>query len=275
MTGVQTCALPICFSIVKGGSKCFLCGHKLKWFELIPVLSFIAQKGRCRECGAKISYQYPLVEFLTGLIFLLVFSSQLSALSKTINPYFLLSTFYFLTIFSLLIIIAVYDLRHKIIPSGIVYTFCILTFLNLFRLPEWLGQAGISDFGFRIFNNDSFWAGIIFASFFAILWLASGFVFVGIKNGLIKFKSENIGTWMGLGDAKLALGIGWLLGSEKTLVAALMAFWIGAIVGLGIMFLKKNKYNLKSQIAFGPFLVIGTIIAFFWGETLIKFILHI
>jgi len=77
---------------------------------------------------------------------------------------------------------------------------------------------------------------------------------------------------MGFGDAKLALGIGWLLGMTKGITAITLAFWIGAIVGVALIYLSKNKYGIKSAIAFGPFMILGTIISFFLGEKIIGFL---
>lgn len=216
-------------SVIKGSSKCFSCGKNLKWHELIPVLSFIIQRGRCRNCKSKISIQYPLVELLTGLIFLATF---------LITRYSLLVTGYYFIIFSLLIIIAFYDLRHKIIPNGFVYTFDILAFLSLF---------GILDFKFGISEDflNRFLVGIGFFGFFAAIWLLSR------------------GRGMGFGDAKLALGIGWLLGWPKGFYALLISFWLGALAGIFLVFFYKKSYNIKSSIPFGPFLVLGALLAFF------------
>lgn len=224
-------------SIVKTGSKCFSCGKRLKWHELIPVFSFIIQRGKCKNCKSKISIQYPIVEFLTGLIFLLIFQ---------ITHYSLLITSYYFAIFSLLIIITVYDLRHQIIPNLFVYLFIILSFFSPI----------ITRYGLRVTSYD-YIAGIILFSFFALLWLISR------------------GAWMGFGDAKLALGIGWLLGLEKGITAVLLSFWLGAIAGIFLLIFLKNRYNIKSRIAFGPFLVLGTLVSFFWGEILIKLFLAI
>ena len=71
---------------------------------------------------------------------------------------------------------------------------------------------------------------------------------------------------MGFGDAKLALGVGWLLGMSKGIAAITLAFWIGAIVGVALLYFNKKKYDIKSSIAFGPFIVLGATISFFWGE---------
>ena len=151
-------------------------------------------------------------------------------------------------IFSILIIIAIYDYHHQIIPNLFVWIFNGLAFLWLFN------SFRISDFGFRILNWNNLLAGFILFVFFALLW--------GVSRG----------RWMGFGDAKLALGIGWLLGMAKGAAAITLAFWIGAIIGVLLIYLSKNKYGMKSSIAFGPFMVLGTMISFFWGEKIISFL---
>src|SRR3989344_5580086 len=184
-------------SIVSGRSKCFTCAKKLKWHELLPIVSFVFLRGKCSACKTKISWQYPLVETITGIIFVLLFQqSQISNLKS----------------------------------------------------------QNILDFGFRILDWNALLAGFILFAFFALLW------------GMSK------GRWMGFGDAKLALGIGWLLGITKGIAAITLAFWVGAIVGVLLIYLNKNKYGLKSSIAFGPFMILGTIISFFWGEKIIGFL---
>lgn len=220
-------------SLVKGGSRCFSCGKGLKWHELVPVFSFLAQKGKCRGCKAKISWQYPAIELLTAFLFLTSF--QLLKFNSNSWEFGFVLPGYWLVI-SLLIVIAVYDLRHMIIPNGIVWSLNAIGFLSLLRF---------SPFGFEI---PSFLSGILFFGFFALLWTVSK------------------GKWMGFGDAKLALGLGWLLGPQATFHAFLYSFWIGAMVGIALLVLdrirKKKKYSMKSQIPFGPFLIIGALLAF-------------
>jgi len=225
-------------SIVSGRSKCFTCAKKLKWHELLPIASFVFLRGKCSACKAKISWQYPAVETITGIFFVLLFQQS----QKFFDFGFLI------LIFSILIIIAIYDYHHQIIPNLFVWIFNGLAFLWLFN------SFRISDFGFRILNWNNLLAGFILFVFFALLW--------GVSRG----------RWMGFGDAKLALGIGWLLGMAKGAAAITLAFWIGAIIGVLLIYLSKNKYGMKSSIAFGPFMVLGTMISFFWGEKIISFL---
>lgn len=220
---------------LNGRSMCFNCGKTLRWFELVPILSFLVQRGRCRDCGAKISWQYPAVEALTGFVFSLVILQNAD----------LLSLAYFLSVWCFLILIFVYDLKHKIIPDSFVYSFIALGLARVLLAP-----------------HGPFWvwtellAGpLLFLPFF-LLWYFSG------------------GRWMGYADGKLALGIGWFLGLLPALNAIILAFWIGAVVAVGFLLLKKlpgfgslpvslKTLTIKSEIPFAPFLVIGTALVFF------------
>ena len=231
-------------SVISGRSKCFTCAKKLKWYELLPIVSFVFFRGKCSACKAKISWQYPIIEIITGLLFLLIFNE--------FSLFFVLYFFHLLIIFSVLIIIAIYDYHHQIIPNLFVWIFNGLAFASLFGNWKPARPAGGLEIGNFDFNG--LLAGFILFAFFALLW--------GVSRG----------RWMGFGDAKLALGIGWLLGITKGIAAITLAFWIGAIVGVLLIYLNKSKYGLKSSIAFGPFMILGAAISFFWGEKIIGFL---
>jgi len=167
------------------------------------------------------------------------------------DTHLLFSTFYYLIIWSILVVISVYDLRHKIIPDLLAFLFAGLALVYLVLNTGWG----------NILHTPYVWdilAGPLFALPFAALW----------------FFSE--GKWMGLGDAKLALGIGWFLGLIKGGSAIILGFWMGAIVGLTLVGVSKlsiakrfhSNYGLKSEIPFGPFLILGTVIAFFFNINL-------
>src|SRR3990167_10603774 len=187
-------------SFFSGRSFCPSCGKKLSWYELVPIVSFLALRGKCAGCGSKISWQYPLVEIATGILFLLtIFNFQFSIF----NIETAIITLYYWIVWSILIVISVYDLRHKIIPDLLVFLFAGLSLVFLL-LSTW-------KTGFQMWD---FLAGPLFALPFPALW------------------SVSQGKWMGVGDAKLALGIGWFLGLIKGSSAIILGFWMGAIVGL-------------------------------------------
>ena len=222
-------------SFLKGRSYCPHCKHILNWQDLIPLLSFLFLKGRCRYCQKPISLQYPLVELVTGLLFVSFFIFHFS--------------FFIFLIACFMIIIFVYDLRHYIIPDKIIYPAILVSgiwylvssiFLGLYTKYEILNTI-YSAFGA--------------AAFFLLIVLISR------------------GKWMGVGDIKLAFLMGLVLSPPKILVALFLAFFIGAIIGVGLII--SGKKTLKSEVPFGPFLVTGTFIALFFGEKIIQCYLNL
>ena len=149
-------------SILFPESRCFSCGKKLRWFELIPILSFLLQKGRCLRCKSKISRQYPITELLTGLTFFAIFWKFYPSIESVI---------FYWTVASFLIVISVYDFRHQIIPNGLVY---FLIFLSLFPIFFSAGGGNWSFFGnwkFEIGNSgllSRLLAGVVFGGFFGV-----------------------------------------------------------------------------------------------------------
>jgi len=221
---------------INGRSKCLACGGQLRWFELIPVCSYLVQGGRCRRCKSWVSWQYPVVELISALAFVAIWQLQAS----------LLFTVLYWAIFSLLIVILVYDLRHLIIPDGLVFLFIILAL----AVTALSGERGIII--------DHLLAGLGLAGAFALLWLISR------------------GRWMGFGDAKLALGVGFLLGSTGGLSAIVTAFWTGAVVGVGLIALsrllsRKKRVSMNSELPFAPFIIIGLVLVFFFHLNVLHF----
>jgi leader peptidase (prepilin peptidase)/N-methyltransferase len=214
-------------SFLKGRSYCPNCHHALELFDLIPVFSFLFLKGKCRYCKKKISFQYPIVEILTGLLFLLIFHFY----------YLSFQSFLLWLIFALLVIVFVYDFKHYLIPDKVTYLAIVLA--SIFS----------SLFGHYQLSNYLLSAIGIFIIFYLIVILSKE-------------------TWMGMGDAKLVFLMGILLGWPNVLLSLFLAAFLGSLVGVLMITLKKKK--MKSQVPFGPFLVIGTLISFFWGEEIIN-----
>ena len=236
--------------IPKGRSFCPYCKHILSWQDLIPVLSFLILKGKCRYCQKKISLQYPLVEIATGLLFLLIFNFEFLISNKILILNFETITYllYLLIISSLLLIIFVFDLKHYIIPDKIIFSAIFIVLL--FRILELIQNSKL-----EIQNLNPVFSGLGAAGFFLFIVLISR------------------GKWMGFGDVKLAFLMGLFLGFPNILVALFLAFLIGAIIGVGMILF--GKKTLKSEVPFGPFLVTGTFIALFWGEIIINFYLNL
>ncbi len=232
--------------ISKGRSICNKCGHTLRSHDLIPVLSFIFLKGRCRYCKLRMSLQYPLVEILTAVIFILLYyklGSENVITSITGNLMFA----YYAFVFSLLIAMSVYDLRHYILPWKIMRIFLVVAFL---------GPIAYNFFNFGV-SLENFVCGFITAFPFWALWYFSK------------------GRLIGFGDVLLMCGIGFLLGISGGFAAIILGFWAGAIfVFLKVVFTGKLMSG-KTQIPFGPFLAIGAFVAFILNISLSTFVIGI
>lgn len=224
-----------------GRSHCPECKKTLHWFDLVPVLSFFALKGKCRYCQKKISIQYPLVELATGALFAAFLWRTAFLIDFAESPgLFLITLFYYCFFASVLIVIFVYDLKHYLILDKIVFT-CL--FLSLPAITFMPGINGLS----------------------AIIAALSGSGFLGIILLLTR------GKGMGAGDVKFALLLGFMTGWPLIIVTFFLAFSIGAIVGL-VLILFKIK-NLKSEIPFGTFLGIAAIITLLAGKELLEWYL--
>ncbi|MEX0877641.1 MAG: prepilin peptidase [Candidatus Spechtbacterales bacterium] len=250
-------------SVLKGRSHCIDCSRVLTWYELVPVFSFIAQKGRCRGCGEKISIQYPLVEISTAMLFLQISNFKFQ-ISNGLSFEMLAEIVFLWFIVGGLLVIFVYDLKHYLIPDKILVPLIfVVLFAELFGIwhLDFMARlsAAIPAFGLGIWYLE-----------FGILDLGSVFnglalaVLSVLPFALMHFLSK--GRAMGFGDVKLAFFMGLFLGYPAVLTAMFIAFLMGAIIGMGLMVLGRS--TMKSRVPFGPFLVAGTLMALFWSESL-------
>ncbi|WP_102263739.1 prepilin peptidase [Mesobacillus jeotgali] len=217
-------------SIVAPRSSCPKCGHQLTAFELVPVLSYVFQKGKCRQCKVGISPVYPLFELLTGVLFA--------------GAFFLIGWDFelviALTLISLFIIITVSDFAYMIIPDKILIVFAVIfAALRIYHpLTPW-------------------WDSFVGASAGFVLLLLIAFV---SKGG------------MGGGDIKLFALIGFAVGFKTMLLAFFFSTFFGAF--FGILGLITGMVKRKQPIPFGPFIAIGTLVAYFFGEQIIDWYLN-
>lgn len=223
---------------INGRSHCLSCGATLRWYELIPIVSYMVLRGRCRHCHAHIPLRYSVVELITGLSFL--------GLWQLYSSEWWLLAFYSAFI-SVLIVIFVYDLRHTIIPNELVLALGVLSVVYV-GVDAYLSKELLG-----IFWNV---LGAVFASLvFAGLWYFSG------------------GRWMGLGDAKLAAPLGLMVGFPAAYTMIVLSFLLGAGISLLILFtqhaLKTGttllRYSgvpltMKSEVPFAPFLIGGFVL---------------
>jgi leader peptidase (prepilin peptidase) / N-methyltransferase len=217
-------------------SFCPRCAHQLSWRDLFPIFSFFMLGRRCRYCGEKISWQYPLVEITAGCLFLFSFLNLFSQFSIINSQFYilLLRDWFFM---GAMIFVFVYDLKYMLIEDVVVLPAIAVVFiLNI------LSGFSLSS----ILLGMIFGWGIFFFQYFLT-------------------KKRGIGE----GDLRLGILLGAMFGWPKVLVAIFIAYIIGGFVSLGLIILKKKGF--KAEIPLGPFLVVGSLIALFFGDFILTF----
>lgn len=235
-------------SVIFGRSKCPYCKKTLGFWDLIPVLSFIFLRGKCRYCNKKISWQYPAVEIATALLFILILNLKSQILNfghLTSSIYYLTSIIYLLFVVCCLIVIFIYDLKYSLILDkvllfatiGSAMFYVVLSFLDKNFFSPWRLIYGLAAGG----------------GFFLILYLVSR------------------GRWVGAGDVKFGFLMGFWLSYPQIFVGLFFAFVLGGITA--VILLLAGKKKMKSQIPFGPFLTVGTLIALLFGQEILDWYL--
>jgi leader peptidase (prepilin peptidase)/N-methyltransferase len=223
-------------SVVRPGSHCPKCKTPIRFYDNIPLLSYLLLKGKCRYCHTSISIQYPIVEAVTAL-----------------SSFFLFVTFgvswsyiYYFSFVAALIAITVIDLYHQIIPDVISLPGIVVGLLGSLVIPQ-----------------ITFWTSLIG------MVVGGGSLFLVATGYQWLFKREG----MGGGDVKLLAMIGAFLGWKAVILTILLSSFIGSIIGIAVMLIKGKDF--KYAIPFGPFLALGAVISLFWGEDLIRWYLYI
>jgi leader peptidase (prepilin peptidase) / N-methyltransferase len=225
---------------LNGSSHCMSCLAKLHWYELLPLISYISLRGRCRKCGSRFSARYAVVECVSGIM------AVLAVLGTHAIEYF--AVMFILAM--LCVVIIFYDIDHYIIPDEFVYGIWILFALYGGMLWQEYG------FDLQMFAGMVL-AGLLAGIFFFILWWYSA------------------GTWLGFGDVKLIIPLGMFVGMSHIFSFIVLSFWIGAGISLlllGYQYFKKrgqqhlrffhSGFTMKSEVPFAPFLVISFVMTF-------------
>ena len=241
------------FKGLGGRSHCMHCKAQLKWYDLVPVFSYIFLHGKCRACGTRISLQYPLVELVTACAFLLpalFFYPHYSF--PLMHPHAALMAALWLPVIALMIILAVVDMRLMLIPDETV--------------------VGLSLVGLALSSYRDSFLGAYAALFpqFASPFLnhIAGAVFGLASLGLIVLLSR--GRAMGMGDVKLAGAMGLIIGFPDIVFALALSFLAGGIFSMGLLLARwgKGHTTMKTMVPFGPFMVAGFFIHIFYMEKL-------
>lgn len=223
--------MPAETSIIKPGSRCPHCLKPLRFYDNIPLISFILLRGQCRNCGEKISWRYPLVELLTAVL----------AVMLILKYGLTLNFFIFFVYISVLIVITFIDLDHQIIPD----------ILTLPGIPLFFLAA---VFGVGVPWKDALLGLLIGGG--VLLAIALVYELITKREG------------MGGGDIKLLAMIGGFLGWKSLLFILLFSSLFGAVVGLTLIVIKKQ--DMKYAVPFGPFLAAAVVAYIFWGESLTR-----
>lgn len=232
-------------SISMGHSMCPDCRHDLAPRDLLPVVSWLWLRGRCRYCHRAISVQYPLVEILTAALFGLSYNAIQPATFVGWSELGL--WLYILTVF---IILAIYDLKWMLLPDVVLLPAAAVTLV--YRLAQAAMGSAMEVWAFPIV------AALLAGGMFYTLAAVSG------------------GKWMGGGDIKLVFLMGLILGLPKTALALLLAFNLAAAVSLGLLALRARQKRPRPRlIPFGPFLVVGSVVAYLYGNHLIEWYLGV
>lgn len=237
-----------------GRSYCPKCQHQLAWFDLIPLFSWVFLRSKCRYCHKAISWQYPLIELITGLIFIgvgwktglidtasgfLYNTNNFSQIALPLANFVLIAT-----ISTCLILLALHDAKTKYVLSALTYfVMAVSVILLTINYTGTFSLDGLFSYFLPYVLSAAIPAGIFF---------------------LIYFFSK--GSWMGAGDIEIVAMMGLFLGWPNTLTAFYFAFPVGAVCGLIAVYAKKAE--MRSEIPFGPFLIAGTFVAYFFGEQL-------
>ncbi len=222
-------------NFITGRSRCLTCKHTLPWYDNIPLLSFLQVKGRCRYCKVPLSWQYPVVELATAILF----SGCFFILKEYTGYAQFFSGLLLLTIVAFAILITVYDLRFSLIPDVFLWglNLSTLAFMALhWLLPEKMPITLLPSLQFSFLGA----------------FLVGGFFFL-----LVVLSRE---TWMGWGDVWLGIWGGMLVGLFLAQVFITLSFTLGAIIGLVLMY--RQKKTLKTEIPFAPYILLAGLLIF-------------
>ncbi|OGV96392.1 hypothetical protein A2W24_04655 [Microgenomates group bacterium RBG_16_45_19] len=223
---------------VRGRSRCDHCRQQIKWYDNLPLLSYMVLGGKCRSCQGKIAIQHPIIELLTGLMLVWWYAIGFTFFRLVETPLLYIQPVFWLAVGILLLIIFVTDWLYQIIPDFANITLGVLAVV--YRL--YLSLSGVMRW-------QDFWlallTGVVMGGLLYLIWVLTR------------------GRGMGLGDVKFALVMGVLLGWPRAAIALFLAFLLGAVVGIILLLLKWKKP--RERIAFGPFLILGTALALVWG----------
>lgn len=264
-----------------GRSYCVNCKKHLRWYDLFPVISYLLLGGKCRYCKKSLSLEYPLIELVMGILVAVVFWHSFHNFPAVVDPFrlFILALdLVFKTFFvTILVVVAVTDLKKMFIPDRVILpaitiTLGYLLLSTVLKVGYLYYFLSLTPLGRLLLppHSEYFQRHALYSLYPMIGSLLMGFLIGGLFWALIILTK---GKGMGGGDVKLGAFIGLGLGFPGALVALLLSFLTGAVVSLLLIALGKKSFG--QTIPFGPFLVLGSLIALFWGSEIYNFYLNL
>jgi len=286
--------LPREMSLVKPGSHCFSCSRPIAWYDNIPLVSWLVLRGKCRHCGAPFSFRYFFVELLSGLLFtfiMLKYIDVITAQGHVVDGVIAIVLHWCLV--GGFVVLTFIDFDHKIIPDGVTYPGMVLGLIASFAVPTLVARFPANA------PDVSHWRGLLQGGI-GLAAGAGGMVLVAVL-GRMAFKKEA----MGGGDVKLMGMIGAYIGWQLTLLVVFFSSLIGTLVAVSFMIVGRirgvrlikpqqeivdndadpaarakaqegidaiveRQTGWSSQIPFGPYLVLGALVAFFFGPQIYR-----
>ncbi len=255
-------------SIVMGRSECESCHKELSAKELVPVVSYLLQKGKCSSCGVKLSAYYPISEILTGSLFVAL-AVWLGVFSTADTSIYIAYAFH-LVIASFLVALLLTDLKDMILPDKIVFPAIIFVLVARICAVTWalykMYQSLVSDPFGKYLLKAGFLTNHIKFEAVNLVWVIGGALFVSLFFLFLIFITK--GRGMGGGDVKLGFLLGLINGFPNFAVMLFASFLAGALYSIVLVLLRKK--GMKEAIPFGPFLILGCYVALFFGEYLVN-----
>lgn len=243
-------------SIVFPNSACPKCKNPIKPYDNLPILSWLILGGKCRNCKEKIAWRYPAVELLTALMFVLTFWAI------GFNAFLPVCLIFVAVMISLIFI----DAEHMILPDVINYPLLIFALLVRVTYPVFFGAEYFTDLRFApltMLYGQPIWLISLIGAVLGGL-VGGGFLWL-VGEAWKRLRGVEA---MGLGDVKMMFAVGALLGWRLTLLSIFLGAFSGAIIGIFVVSRQKDK-DMQTQIPFGIFLGIGSILALLFGEQMI------
>mgnify|MGYP000117793760 CR=1 FL=1 len=246
-------------SVVFPNSACPKCKKPIALYDNIPVISWLILRAKCRNCDQPIHWRYPAVELLTALVFLLVYSQV------GFSAFLPVALAFVSTMIALIFI----DSEHMILPNVITYPLFVFALLVRVIYPVVFGTSYFSDTLYAPLNSIAGppWLASLAGAILGALVGGGSLWLVG--EAWKRFRGVDA---MGLGDVKMMLGVGALLGWRLAILTIFLGAFSGAVIG-GIVVLRQKDKDLQTQIPFGIFLGIGAILSLLFGERMIAWYL--